>query len=54
MKRTTFFLTVYFMVCIHCTTSAFSSENARVVIMMTHDSFSVSKQVVTAFEKANN
>ncbi|MBN2115193.1 MAG: thiamine ABC transporter substrate-binding protein [Anaerolineales bacterium] len=51
MKKLTLFLTSFFLLLAACTSQ---STGPQTLTVMTHDSFSVSEEVVRAFEEANN
>lgn len=47
-------LFIFLTACVIGYTSAFAAQEPAEIIVMTHDSFSISKQVVETFEKTNN
>ncbi len=56
MKKTTLLFTVYCLLLTACASQATPTQNAepQTLTVMTHDSFSISEDVVKAFETANN
>lgn len=56
MKKTTFLLSVFCLLLSACASQTVPLQNAepQTITIMTHDSFSVSEEVVAAFETANN